>query len=106
MVYEVKINRQKISALFDIKGSLLNVKELLASLFQKIPEEANTFISNNGKTLMYIGRDHWILRGPIEEEEELNTLLELGATLLNTSVVLVSDTLTFFSVSGSWGRKI
>jgi hypothetical protein len=66
MVYEVKINRQKISALFDIKGSLLDVKELLASLFQKIPEEANTFISNNGKTLMYIGRDHWILRGPIE----------------------------------------
>ena len=45
MVYEDKINRQKISALFDIKGSLLNVKELLASLFQKIPEEANTFIT-------------------------------------------------------------
>ena len=106
MVYEVKINRQKISALFDIKGSLLNVKELLASLFQKIPEEANTFISNNGKTLMYIGRDHWILRGPIEEEEELNTLLKLGATLLNTSVVLVSDTLTFFSVSGVGAKDI
>ena len=40
MVYEVKINRQRISALFDIKGNLLDVKELLVSLFQKIPEEA------------------------------------------------------------------
>ena len=106
MVYEVKINRQRISALFDIKGNLLDVKELLVSLFQKIPEEANTFTSNNGKTLMYIGRDHWMLRAQIEEEEELNRLLKRGATLRNTSVVLVSDTLTFFSVSGVGAKDI
>ena len=49
MVYEVKINRQEISALFDIKGNLPDVKELLAHFFQEIPEEANTSISKSGK---------------------------------------------------------
>ena len=92
MVYEVKINRQEISALFDIKGNLQDVKELLAHFFQEIPEEANTSISKSGKTLMYIGKGNWVLRGPIEEEE--------------VSVVLVSDTLTFFSVSGTGAKDI
>jgi len=69
MVYEVKINRQEISALFDIKGNLPDVKELLVHFFHEIPEEANTSISKSGKTLMYIGKDNWVLQGPIEEEE-------------------------------------
>ena len=106
MVYEVKINRQEISALFDIKGNLQDVKELLAHFFQEIPEEANTSISKSGKTLMYIGKDNWVLRGPIEEEEELNSLLKSGAALSDVSVVLVSDTLTFFSVSGTGAKDI
>jgi|TARA_B110000438_G_scaffold1925_1_gene2010 sarcosine oxidase subunit gamma len=106
MVYEVKINRQKISALFDIKGNLSDVKKLLSHFFQKIPEKANTSISKSCKTLMYIGQDNWILRGPIEEEEELNSLLKSGATRSNISVVLVSDTLTFFSVTGLGAKDI
>ena len=106
MVYEVKINRKEISALFDIKGNLPDVKELLVHFFQEIPEEANTSISKSGKTLMYIGKDNWVLRGPIEEEEELNSLLKSGAALSDVSVVLVSDTLTFFSVSGAGAKDI
>ena len=55
---------------------------------------------------MYIGKDNWVLRGPIEEEEELNSLLKSGAALSDVSVVLVSDTLTFFSVSGAGAKDI
>jgi sarcosine oxidase subunit gamma len=50
--------------------------------------------------LAWIGPDHWILRAGIEQEPVLIAALNPSAAPADVSVVVVSDTLTFFTITG------
>ena len=100
MVYDAKINREQMSALFDIKGPKSDVKTLLLDMFGQIPQEPNTLVSKQNKTLMFIGSEHWMLRAAAEEEDLLRLQLDPDLVPSNISVVLISDSFTFFSVEG------
>ena len=100
MNYDVKIIREKISALFDLKGDSKDVEKYLKSFFKWFPKEPNTFVCENNWKLMLVGENHWILKAPIEDEEHLITILKPEACPSSISIVLISDTLTFFSVIG------
>ena len=100
MVYDAKINREPMSALFDIKGPKSGVKTLLLDMFDQIPQEPNTLVSKQNKTLMFIGSEHWMLRAAAEEEDLLRLQLDPDLVPSNISVVLISDSFTFFSIEG------
>ena len=87
-------------ALFDIKGPKSDVKTLLTSMFDQIPQEPNTLVSRQNKTLMFIGSEHWILRASAEEEALIRSQLDPDLVPSSVSVVLVSDSFTFFSIKG------
>jgi len=90
MSYNVKIVRENLSALFDLKGEKSEMREYLQNFYGPIPLTPNTCNSNGAWKLMYVGPKHWILKAPIDDEDTPKSL----------SIVLISDTLTFFSLSG------
>ncbi len=87
-------------ALFDIKGPKSDVKTLLLSMFDQIPQDPNTLVSKKNKTLMFVGDEHWILRAAAEEEDLIRSQLDPDLIPSNISVVLISDSFTFFSIDG------
>ena len=100
MGYNVKIERNLLHALFDLKGSLKDVNSYLKEHIASLPEEPNSYISHGNWKFLHIGRNHWILLAPIEEEQDLLELLKPENCPESISIVLISDTLKFFKITG------
>ncbi len=97
MPYDVNIERQPLSALFDLKGAQ-KVLEKWTKL--TLPDMPNRFAENNGVFLCHIGPDHWLLRAPLNQEAALNAQLKPADAPADISVVRISDTQTFFRITG------
>lgn len=100
MRYDVHVNRQEISALFDLKGDQTALEEWAGKHLPPFPRSHNQFTAADGKELLHIGRKHWILRTEIEREEECQADLKPSEAPPPISIVRISDTLTFFAVTG------
>ena len=100
MAYDVKIQRKLLNALFDIKGSIRDVKSYLKEYINSLPTEPNSYISQGNWKILYVGPNHWILMAPIAEEEQLVSSLRPYDCPASISIVLISDTLTFFDIDG------
>jgi len=100
MTYDVKIQRKLLNALFDIKGSIRDVKSHLKEHIKSFPIEPNSYISEGNWKILYVGPNHWILMAPIAEEEALVSSLRPYDCPASISIVLISDTLTFFCIDG------
>ena len=100
MIYDVKIQRKFLNALFDIKGSIREVKSYLKEYINSLPVEPNSYIAQGNWKILYVGPNHWILMAPIDEEKELISSLRPHDCPASISIVLISDTLTFFYIEG------
>lgn len=100
MSYDVQIERHGLQALFDLKGAAADVWDWASGTLPAQPERPNSRTVKGELELFYIGRNHWILRAPIEQEETLAAALKPEDCRPDISIVRVSDTLTFFSVTG------
>ena len=101
MGYDIKIEKKILHALFDIKGSIKDVNSYLEDQIGSFPIEPNSFIKHKNLKILYIGSEHWIIQAPIEEEESLLRLLAPNNCPSSLSIVLISDTLTFFKINGA-----
>ncbi len=97
MSYDVKIERQTLNALFDIKGDPEVVHNWVEMSF---PSRPNTRSMQEAFEVYYIGRNHWIVRASLELEDVLEAQLKPTDCPADISIVRVSDTLTFFRVTG------
>jgi|TARA_B110000908_G_scaffold11636_1_gene13617 sarcosine oxidase subunit gamma len=100
MAYNVNIQRLDISALVDFKGKVQAVKKFAGAHLPDFPEQPNTLTQMDGRTLAFIGRDHWLLRADIAEENTILAALSIDQAPADVSIVPVSDTMTFFQVTG------
>ncbi len=100
MAYDVNIERKLLNALFDIKGSIRDVKSHLKEYIDSFPTEPNSYISQGNWKIFYVGPNHWILMAPILEEEHLLSSLRPHDCPNSISIGLISDTLTFFQING------
>ena len=100
MSYQVNIKRHGLWALFDLKGQGDQIENWAGGSLPALPDRPNSLTTQGDLELFYIGRDHWILRAPIEREDSLNDALKPEACPAEISIVRISDTLTFFSVTG------
>lgn len=100
MSYEVSINRQDISALFDLKGNQDALRRWAGDSLPAFPDAANRLTASDGAELYRVGRNHWILRAEIDREKALSKALKPDTAPADVSIVLISDTLTFFAVTG------
>lgn len=106
MSYDVNIERQTLNALFDLKGSSLAVQRWVGDVLPALPTRPNTRANKGSVEVYYIGRDHWIVRAPLESEDSLQAQFKPTDCPADISIVRVSDTMTFFSVIGPGASEI
>jgi sarcosine oxidase subunit gamma len=100
MAYRVDIERMPQSAIIDLQGEVSVVAGWCGEALPPFPQQPNTATSRDGLELYWIGRERWLLRAGLEREGPLLAITRPGAAPIDISVVLVSDTLQFFSIRG------
>ena len=106
MVYDVTIDRLEISALFDLKGPADRLAVWAAAALPPFPERPNTVTHRDARTLIWTGRDRWLLRAPLDHEETLLAVLRPEDAPPEIGIVLVSDTLAFFAITGPGAQDV
>ncbi|MFT5503752.1 MAG: heterotetrameric sarcosine oxidase gamma subunit [Gammaproteobacteria bacterium] len=106
MSYDVNIQRQGISTLIEIQGKSDSVSDWISGLFNHLPVSPNTAVSKGHSSIYWLAPEKWLIRGPIELESELQQSVRLETAPIDMSIVLVSDTLTFFSIEGEDAAQI
>lgn len=100
MGYDVQITRLELQALFDLKGTSAALVAWAGSQVPPLPTRPNSLTEADGLILCWIGPGHWILRANIAEEAAILAVLRPDAAPADVSVVLISDTLVFFALTG------
>lgn len=100
MAYDVTIARLPLRTLFEIRGTAERVASWCGDAIPPLPHQPNRATAAGGRRLIHTGRDRWLLMAPIAEESVVAGALRPGDAPGDLSLVLVSDTLTFFSVTG------
>ncbi len=100
MIYDVQIQPLDLMALFDLKGSREALSNWCGVALPAFPDRAGTYTVREGMELMWLAPEHWILRAPLDQEDGLAEGLKLSTAPDDISIVRISDTLSFFSVSG------
>lgn len=105
MIYDVSIVPLPMQAVVDLKGDATGITSRLQRLGLSEPEpgHATTF---GPVQVVRVGREHWLLRGPLEDEQRLLSTLQEGASPVDTLVLAVSDAYAFFGVAGPHARQI
>lgn len=101
MRYQVAINRVPMRAIVDLKTPVAQLSSVLTVLgFNgSAPDVENTYTNNGESTLCWIGPEHWWLLAPLENEGEIvSQIKDVAAS--DSSAVLLSDSMAFFSVTG------
>ena len=106
MTYRVELLRQPIFAVIDLKGAEPDLKNWIDSLNVVFPSRPNSRTHFDGVELFRIGEEHWLMRAQLDQEDRLMVLTRLERAPVHISIVLVSDTLTFFRISGSDADQI
>ncbi len=106
MSYDVTVQRCGLTALFDLKGAAEAVGAWVGDTLPGFPDRANHRTEEEGTELFYVGRDHWIARAPLAREEALEAQLKPTDCPADISIVRVSDTMTFFRVTGPDAAEI
>ena len=101
MRYDASVVKQELQALFDIKGRADEVREYLAGVARLLPGSPCAFAADGPRTIYFLGRSHWLLRAPLEQEIGLLEELRPDEAAEALSVVLVSDSYAFFEISGA-----
>lgn len=99
-MYDVEIEQLSLMALFDLKGSQSALLEWCGHALPDFPSHPLGFSVRDGRDLMWLGKEHWILRAPLDDEAQILADLRPDQAPDDISVVMISDTLTFFSVTG------
>jgi heterotetrameric sarcosine oxidase gamma subunit len=106
MAYAAEISRVGAMALFDLKGAQEALADWAGETMPPFPNTPNTSASKDDMDMLFAGPDHWLLRAPLEREAELDSALKPSDALPEISIVQISDTQTFFSITGPDAEQI
>ena len=100
MRYDVTCKQAGLSALFDLKGPQADLWGWAGDHLPPMPARPNSLTRRGERSRYHIGPRHLLLRTGIAEEEALERALGPAAAPPQISIVRISDTLTFFAVTG------
>ena len=106
MTYRVELLRQPIFAVIDLQGVEPDLKNWIDSPNVVFPSRPNSRTHFNGVDLFWIGEERWLMRAELDQEDRIMVLTRLERAPVHISIVLVSDTLTFFRISGPDAEQI
>ena len=99
MPYDVRIDRLPPFALFDLKGPPEALGDWVAGL-PPFPDRPNTLTRAGDAVLCFTGANRWLLRAEPDREAAWQATLRPEDAPPEISIVRVSDTLTFFRITG------
>ena len=105
MPYDASIERLPIFALFDLKGAPEDLSAWSDAL-PAFPASANTATRKGDTLLCHTGPNRWLLRAPLDQEDTLEAELRPAGAPPEISIVRISDTLTFFRITGQEAAEI
>ena len=100
MAYDVDIQRLEISALFDLQGEASAIADWIGDELPALPDQPNTASHSKDASLYWIAPQRWLLRADISQEQILIEALRADEAPDELSIVLTSDTVKFFQISG------
>ncbi|MEO1152736.1 MAG: sarcosine oxidase subunit gamma family protein [Pseudomonadota bacterium] len=106
MIYEVRIGRLPMSALFSLQGASEAIGSWAESVLPAFPTMPNTVTEMDARQLLWLGAETWLLRAPIEQEETLLADLRPTEASEDISIVCVSDALVFWRIEGDEADQI
>ncbi|MEO7243233.1 MAG: hypothetical protein ABIW85_10010 [Variovorax sp.] len=105
MIYDATIQPLPLAAMVDLKGPREDVLPRLARLGLAAPLPGRATRAGSFEACQP-GREHWLVRAPLEQEQTLLALLLQDAPASATLIVLVSDMYADFSIAGPDARQI
>ena len=106
MGYDANIQRLGPMALFDLKATQKALAAWCSKGLPDFPIRPNSATANGEVKMLFIGRDHWLIRAPLQHEPELTAALRPAEAPADISIVRISDTLTFFGITGPDAAQI
>lgn len=106
MAYAVTITTLPLRAVFDLKGDRAALASIGGDLFPALPERGHRLVPGKDCHLALIGPDHWLLLADISAEDALEARLQPERAPPGCSVVAISDTLTFLSLTGPEAAEV
>ncbi len=100
MAYDVNIERPGINAVIDLQGNADAIAKHVGAGLPPFPGQANTATEQDGLSLYWIAVDRWLLRSSLDNEERLLAMTRPDAAPEAISIVQVSDTQQYFSITG------
>jgi len=100
MRYQVTLDNAKSCGVLDLQGSYQALSHWPSATNFTFPELPNTFVTFGPQTLYWVGRQHWLLRTELAQEQSLLALANKPDIPDEVSVVQVSDSLSFLRIRG------
>ena len=99
-MYDVTIRQLPQRAVFELQGQQDRLREWCTDLSLTWPDAPCAFTTTADTHLLWIGPTRWLLLAPLPEEVNLSRALRFDHVPDDISIVTLSDTLTFFDLSG------
>lgn len=100
MNYQATITVTDLHAMLDLKGDRVFLQAWPALAELAFPTTNNTFDARASKYVYWIGKQHWLVRAPLEQEQALYSIAKSAETIDEISATIVSDAMSFYRIVG------
>ncbi len=111
MTYGIRVERLPPFALFDLRGSRNAISAWTNAIssfptMPTFPTMPNSLTRAKSGELYHTGPNRWLLRAPLDREIEWERKLDPANAPPEISIVKVSDTQTFFRLTGTDAEQV
>ena len=106
MSYDVQISRVELCAVIELQGRQEAIASWVGADIPDFPTAPNTVTTRENLSLYWIAEQRWLLQAAIEDEDRLLSITRVETAPLEISIVLVSDTLKYFRITGADAEQV
>ena len=99
MPYDITITGPETRALIELRGAQSTFAAHAPGLLPVWPARPCSAVQHDGRALLWLGPDRWVLMASLDQEDTLQAAL-CDTYWLDAGMTLISDTLAFFTLSG------
>ena len=100
MNYQVTITVADLHAMLDLKGDKAFLRTWPALAELTLPTTHNTSEMRASKCVYWIGKQHWLVRASLDQEQALCSIAKSAETIDEISAIMVSDVMSFYRIEG------
>jgi len=98
--YDVMLSDLPLCAAIELRGARATIEQAAAAAALALPAVPNTMAERDGRRVLWLGPDHWLVLAPLADEVDLFARLD-GAIGRVGSAVNLSDSFASFRLTGA-----